>query len=116
MIELTLTGHLGNDAKSDNVGGKHVSNFSAAAKAGEKTVWVDCSVWEKEKLHPFLTKGTQVLIKGFPSIVQYKNSNGEPKAALKVTVNYIELLGKPSGVSQAPTQVVDHSTETDLPF
>jgi single-strand DNA-binding protein len=106
MIRLQLIGHLGNDAVQRHVNGKAVLSFRVAHserytnKDGvlqEKTIWVDCSYWEREKVGPYLTRGTHVYIEGTPSVEVYVNNQGEQVSVLRLRVFTLQLLSRPRG-------------------
>ncbi|SDG64655.1 single-stranded DNA-binding protein [Chitinophaga filiformis] len=130
MIRLQLIGHLGQDAVQRQVNGKTVLSFRVAHtrrytnKDGvmqEKTIWVDCSYWEHEKVGPYLTKGTHVYIDGTPSVEVYVNNQGEQVATLRLQVSTLKLLSRPrssSGREQDVEEVAADDTDVadDLPF
>lgn len=96
MIRLTAIGNLGKDATLTNTGEHTVINFSIGVATGTKenpdTTWISCSLWDKEKLHPFLTKGMKVYISGKPEASYYTKQDQVIVAELKCTVFEIELL------------------------
>lgn len=97
MIQLTAIGRLGKDSETKQVGDKLVSNFVLAVDTGfgdkKKTLWINCSIWNKEKLAKFLVKGTMVYVQGEPSVRAYVNkNNNEPTASLDMTVLDLKLL------------------------
>ncbi len=80
---LTITGRLGRDAEMKKTpNGKTVCEFSVATghrETGDNvTMWVKVALWENaaEKLAPYLTKGTQVLVSGEPRVRAYTSNNG----------------------------------------
>lgn len=106
MNVLTATGNLGQDCKTNNVGGTAVCNFSVAMKAGfgdkAQTVWLDCSLWGKAaegKLPEYLVKGQQVAVSG--ELSTFEADNG--KTYLKLRCNSVDLIGgKSEGGQQQP--------------
>jgi single-strand DNA-binding protein len=69
------------------------------AKNGEKvteTTWFECALWNREKVFPFLTKGTQVTIQGDISARAYIDKEDAKKviAVLTCTVDTIEFQSK----------------------
>jgi len=130
MIRLQLIGHLGQDAVQRHVNGKPVLSFRMAHserytnKDGvlqEKTIWVDCSLWEREKVGPYLTKGTQVFVDGTPSVEMYVNNQGEQVASLRLRVSSLKLLNRPRGSNGKELEGEDVATDEadvadDLPF
>lgn len=141
MLKLLIIGHLGKDALTNTTqGGNSVINFSVAHSEtykdnkGEKhtkTVWADCSWWtDKHAIVPYLTKGTQVYIEGFPEIKTFSKQDGSTGTSLGVRVMSCQLLGgsnkdnsaAPAKKEQAPAwnkEVVtnqDNEPVDDLPF
>src|SRR5690554_904376 len=109
MNVLTATGNLGQDCKTNNVGGTAVCNFSVAMKAGfgdkAQTVWLDCSLWGKQaesRLPEFLVKGQQVAVSG--ELSTFEADNG--KTYLKLRCNSVDLIGgkQEGGQQSAPVQ------------
>lgn len=130
MNVLTATGHIGQDCKTNNVGGTAVCNFSVAMKAGfgdkTQTVWLDCSLWGKAaegKLPDYLVKGQQVAVSG--ELSTFEADNG--KTYLKLRCNSVDLIGKrddspsqqPAQSAPAPTGQMPepiHDLDDDIPF
>lgn len=119
MLELSIIGYLGNDCVVRNVNGKDAVNFSIAHtesytdKDGvkrENTIWVECTAWEKEKIAPYLKKGTQVFARGLPQLETYVNKENKTVASLKLRVSSFQLLGKKADELKqaAPTENVKH--------
>lgn len=101
MIKLQLIGHLGHDAVQRNVNGNTVLGFRMAhteryrTKEGilqEKTTWVDCSCWNKEKVGRYLTTGTRVYVEGTPSADTYVNAQGDNISIIRLRVSSLQLL------------------------
>ncbi|ATL49537.1 single-stranded DNA-binding protein [Chitinophaga caeni] len=101
MLKLQIIGNIGSDARCGNVKDRSVLNFSVAhnektkdanGETQEQTVWVDCALWDREALEPYLKKGKKVFVEGLPSAASYNNSNGEMVTALKLSVHKLELM------------------------
>lgn len=107
MINLTAIGRVGKDAEVRDVKGKKVVNFNMAVDTGygdnKKTVWLTCSMWNKENLAQYLKKGTNVYIAGEPSTRAYSDKEGKPACSLDVTVFAVELLGGGNKSSEEKT-------------
>ena len=95
MNVLTIVGRLGQDARTNKVGGTSVANFSVAAKAGygerEQTVWVDCALWGQRaegKLVDYLKKGQQVCVSG-----EMGTREHDGKTYITLRVNELTLCG-----------------------
>jgi len=134
MIELNVIGHLGKDALVNNVNGKIVINFSVAHtekyKDGqgatvEKTTWVNCSYWsDRTAIAQYLNKGTQVYVKGTPSVDVYTIQDRQTIAQLRLRVSIIELLSsnnrqtqaQPEPVQQQAPATIGNDIADDLPF
>lgn len=98
MMHLTVTGNLGSNAETRDVGGDAVTQFSVAStkkeKSGETTTWVRCSLWGKRgpALAQYLVKGAQVTVVGEMTEREYEK-NGEKRKSLEVRVSDIALQG-----------------------
>jgi single-strand DNA-binding protein len=94
MFAATICGNLGRDAETKSVESSRVTEFSVAVKVSLKKdappVWVRCSAWgdRYEKIRPYLTKGTQVMVRGAVNVRAH-----EGKAYTDMRVDDIELLG-----------------------
>lgn len=130
MIRLQLIGHLGHDAVQRYVNGKTVLGFRVAHterytnREGilqEKTIWVDCSYWEHEKVGPYLTTGTRVYVDGNPSAEVYVNGQGEQVSVLRLRVVTLQLLStrreaERKEMDAAEAAKTDEDVTDDLPF
>lgn len=135
MIKLQLIGNLGRDAVVREVNGSTVLSFTVAVnekfrdKAGvlnERTIWVDCSLWERPQMAPYLLQGTLVHIEGIPKADSYVNSSGVLSSILRLKVFSLQLLSrrdddkrKASAVTAPPIVEAEPELETpadDLPF
>lgn len=102
MIKTQVIGHLGNDAKVNDVNGKTVINFSVAHSASytngqgqkiENTIWVNCSWWiESIAVAQYLVKGKQVYVEGVPSLDTYRNNANVVIPQLNLRVEVVQLL------------------------
>ncbi|UPK68933.1 single-stranded DNA-binding protein [Chitinophaga filiformis] len=128
MIRLQLIGHLGHDAVQRHVNGKTVLSFRVAHTERftnrdgilqEKTIWVDCSYWEHEKVGPYLTKGTRIYVDGNPSAEVYVNNQGEQQSSIRLRVTTLQLLSSRRGVGGKEVEEAagdDADVADDLPF
>lgn len=106
MNNFSFTGNLGQDCRTNTVGGTSVVNFSVAVKSGygdkAQTVWVDCALWGKPAeggLPQYLVKGQSVGVTG-----ELSTQEKDGKTYLKVRCNSVDLLGgKSDSVAPAPT-------------
>lgn len=138
MLSLSMIGYLGNDAVLKEVNGKKVINFSVAhtekfknneGVTVEKTQWVECALWDGDKIAPYLTKGTLVHMIGSPSTDVYKNKDGDHVASMRLRVQKLDLLvstKKPDSKPENANSTENKETENapgptaapvdDLPF
>jgi single-strand DNA-binding protein len=118
MFKTTVIGHLGQDARINDVRGKQVINFSVAhtekwkddkGTQQERTTWVNCAKWIKDgqtsKLVDYLKKGTQVYVEGQISTKVYQNQQGAWVSDLQLRIDSLELLGS------AKPKATDGSTQ-----
>ena len=132
MLQLQVLGNIGKDATCNETNGKKVLNFSVCHtekwKDGNDVVhtrssWVSCSLWDRPKLAPYLTKGTKVYVSGTPSINQYTGTDGKTYSDMRLTVFAIELCSaKKDDVAAPAAQQTDSTNQPsatepdDLPF
>lgn len=117
MIKLLMIGHLGRDCQLKEVNGKSVMSFTVAhtekfkdsqGNQKEKTTWVDCSYWsDRTGISPYLTKGKQVYVEGFPEADTYVNKEGQHVSVLRMRVLNVQLLS--SGSSDSSNQGASNS-------
>jgi len=97
MLEIQLIGNLGKDPEARYTqDGVFVCTFSVAVTHKDETTWVDVTAWRElgERCHQYLAKGRQVFVRGLPAVEAFVRKNGEPGAALKVTAQSVQFLGK----------------------
>ena len=130
MFKLIVSGRVGADAELKTVGDTTVCSFSVAhtekvygANPSEKTIWIGCNIWGErgEKLKPYITKGTYVVVEGSGGVNAYTQKNGEAAAIINCRVSSLEFGGKPTVESapvstNAPTEKVYMDNNPDLPF
>lgn len=128
MIKLIIAGRVGSDAELKTVGDTTVCSFSVAhtekvygPTQSEKTIWVSCNIWGErgEKLKPFITKGTYIVVEGSGGVNAYTQKNGEAAAIINCRVTSLEFGGKPTAeaapITSAPL-VGKVDLGEDLPF
>lgn len=100
-LKITAFGRLGKDAETKEVNGTSVTNFSLGVndtwkdKEGnnqEKTTWLECAIWGREKVGEYLKKGSHIYIEGEPSADAYNNKDGEAAGVLRVRVGDFKFL------------------------
>lgn len=98
--QYTFSGNLGADAEVRRVGDTNVVSFNVAVTESykdkndewqDRTSWVKCSWWGKEKLARHLVKGSKVTVVGKPSAGSYE-SGGEIKVSLDVRVDNVSFV------------------------
>lgn len=125
MNVFTFCGNLGNDCRTNTVGGTFVANFSVAVTSGfgdkKETHWIDCAYWGKgaEAVQSYLKKGTKVVVSGEAGM---KPATDKYAAAISCRVNSLTLAGgKSDGAASEPRQSAPPKSETaaaddDIPF
>lgn len=94
MNVFCVTGRIGRDAESRNVGDTSVTSFSVAFDEGfgdrKTSTWLNCSLWggRGEKVSQYLTKGSMIGVSGSISQKTYQD-----KTTLEMRVNDVTLLG-----------------------
>lgn len=121
MIKVFASGNIGKDAEVKQVNEQHsVTSFSIAStkkvKGEDQTTWLNCQKWNSDKLAPYLTKGTKVILSGDLEIREH-----DGKYYTTLNVWDLEFGGKPE-VSQRETSADNTQVEEpqdgddDLPF
>jgi single-strand DNA-binding protein len=104
MRRITIIGNLTADAEVKDVSNKKVINFSIGTNekfkdqqgnVTEKPYYYNCSIWRDSNVNvaKYLTKGTKVFIEGSPDTDLYQDKEGKWKAAIKISVSNLELIG-----------------------
>jgi single-strand DNA-binding protein len=105
MLKLEFIGNVGKDAETKKINDtSNVIKFSVAVnesyknKDGEKvenTIWIECEMWNREKLGQYLKKGTMVYVEGKPDVNAYiPKDSTEAKGGLVCKVDEIQFLSK----------------------
>lgn len=98
MISATVTGNVGQDARTGDAAGTPVINFRVASrrweKGEEKTDWIEVSFFgaRAEKIGQYITKGSRVAARGSIHMREYTH-NGEKRSELTLRADDVELLG-----------------------
>lgn len=122
MKRITVIANLTKDAIVKDVMNRKAINFSLACneffknKNGEKeerSTFFNATIWRDSNINivEFLTKGTKVFIEGTPEPELYKDKDGNYKAAIKILVSNIELLG--GGTKRSNTDTANNNS-TDV--
>ena len=108
-----FSGRLTKDAETRYTqSGKCVCSFGLAVDTGfgdnKKTVFLNCSVWNKEALAQYLTKGKPVIIHGEYTEREWQAQDGSQRKTAEIIVREVEFQqGQPKGADQpqgAPRQ------------
>jgi len=108
--EIEIEGFIGQNPKySSNSNYPNLLSFSVGVsqhvknketdKWDSKTTWYDVVSWDKDKsayLFQKLFKGDKVVVKGRPSTRCWKDNEGNPKAAISISLTKIVLMKKDS--------------------
>ena len=125
MINVTVSGHVGQDSELKNVSGTNVLTFSLAStkkvvKNGtseQVTHWINCSIWgdRAEKLKPYILKGSSLVCAGEGEVRVFNKADGTTGANLNVRVNDFQFMGKPEqSQNNAPQPQAAKATATNL--
>lgn len=117
MQQITLVGHLGNDADVKDLGSTQVINFNLAVtekvKDENKTTWYKCAYFiNTVAIAPWLTKGSLIGVTGRPEIETYQGSDGILRANLKVIVKEIKLYSSTKERSATQTTPPPQTQQT----
>lgn len=98
MLSIELIGRLGHGASVRNINGKECVSFDVAADDGcgqnKRTLWLSCLMsGNGGALLQYLTKGTQVFIRGGYADKIYQRRDGTSDIDRTVWVRDIRLLG-----------------------
>lgn len=136
MIQTTLTGNIGRDAKIVEGNQNQFCAFTVAVDDSytnsqglkvERTIWVECIINDTKKgVIPYLKKGSKVLVQGKPTAGVYNDKEGKAQPKLTINVLYCELIGKAPEANNtlatgaippaAPIVEANIQPNDDLPF
>lgn len=102
--QVTILGNTGRDVELRYTPqGTAVANFSVASNTVrnsskgkiEKTDWFNITAWGKqaETLAKYLTKGSQILVRGKLDLSAWETRDGEPRVNADVTLQDFEFAG-----------------------
>lgn len=126
MIQTTITGNIGRDAKIvEQQNGNAFCAFTVAVDDSytnkentkvERTIWVECIINDTKKgIIPFLKKGSKILVQGKPVAGVYADKDGKPQAKLTLNVTYSELTGRAPETASAPVTGAPAQTTAPAP-
>ena len=119
MNVFCATGNLGRDAETKSVGEHSVTSFSIAVRSGfgksEKTFWLNCNAWNKDKIAPYLTKGSRVGVTGELSVREYDKKDGSKGYSVELRVADIDLPPKSQGEQPSTSTGGGHAKYGEQP-
>ena len=125
LNNISLAGRLTADAETRfTQSGKPVSNFTLAVdrlKYGDnkETDFIYCTLWNRENLAPYLTKGKAIGVIGSIRAENYEDKEGNRRTKVYVLVREVVFLpsNKAESNSQAEQEYQEVPfTEDNLPF
>ena len=126
MNSISISGNLGKDCETKQVGDNAVCSFSVADSQGrdKPSIWWNCQLWGKrgESLAPYLTKGQQVTVIGNVTQREYADKDGNKRVSMDVRVNDVALMGGKREDAKPATRTAPerhHSPaedNSDIPF
>lgn len=103
ILKLSITGRVGKDPETREVGNSKVTKFTVAhsekykknGETVENTTWVTVEGWDKtgEVLAQYVKKGDQIYIEGTPKAEAWTDKDGAAKGGLVVRVREFTFLG-----------------------
>ena len=117
MNKVFLTGRIGNEPKLEyTTNGKNVIKFSIAVSVTENnTMWVNCEIWNKEKIMSILKKGRKITIDGSLQIKKWNDKYFTSIAIYQIIACFDSKSDKHSNSLQK--EPVSHETpEDETPF
>ena len=111
MIKSYILGNIGRDVEiRSSQTGTPVANFSLATSSGyganEKTEWINCAIFgnRADKLAPYLTKGTKVMVDGELSTRTFTRQDGTHGFSLELRVTDLQFAASRTDTNQPATQ------------
>jgi single-stranded DNA-binding protein len=117
--QISISGKVGSVSAEKAVGENVVLNFSVASNewsGGEKkTMWVQCALWNNQKLNPYITVAGSVTVWGTldPEPRVWQDKNGNYRASYNLRVSHIDLMSAAKREDAAQQATED---ENDIPF
>ena len=126
MNQINLIGRLTRDIEvRQTTSGKAVGNFTIAVNRQfqrDTTDFIDCTLWNCEKLSPYLVKGKGLGVTGSLYVENYEDKEGNKRKKAFVNVNVVHFLPESKGQSHGSTEPQGEEyaevpfTEDNLPF
>jgi len=126
LNNVSIAGRITKDAETKQFDNSSITRFTLAVerpkyKDKEKeTDFIDCSIWNADKLAPHLTKGKPIAVIGELQTRGLEDKNGNKRKAAEVKVDRVSFLPDSKRDRQAPAQSNELEdvpfTEDELPF
>lgn len=126
MNKIIISGHLGKDAETTNLGESNVTKFSIATSDGwgdkKTTNWHNIVAWNKEKLAPYLVKGSKLIVVGRLENRSWTAKDGSTRWATEIVAEEIEFAGEKKEQSTRESQITSFESQDgsggndELPF
>jgi len=117
MNKLTIIGNLTRDPESRDFGDNRVCNFTVAVNRRTRADHPEAdyfrvSVWGElgVSCQKYLGKGKKVCVIGPVKASVYADRNGESRASLEMTAEYVEFLTPRAQGDAAPLERVDEQS------
>ena len=113
MNVYTCSGNIGKDAETKHTpNGKAVTRFPLAVASGfgdrKSTFWLNCTLWEREKVAEYFTKGMKITVSGELNNREWEDKEGNKRLSLELTVRDFDLPPR--------SRVNDDVPEESIPF
>lgn len=120
MNKLILTGRLTADAELTFAkSGTDIEKFNIANNTGwgdnKKVMYIEVTLFKKEKLMPYLKKGAEFLLEGELHLDQWEK-DGKKCQKHKMLANSIEFMSKTSNEVSNGQETGKESFEDEIPF
>lgn len=121
---VVIAGRLTRDIEVRHTqSGKAVGHFTLAIDRQMQkgvTDFIDCVLWNAEKIAPYLTKGKPISVVGSIQVRNWEDKEGNKRKVVEVKVDRISFLPdsrqQPSSQSNNDVYQEVPFTEDDLPF
>ena len=123
---VVIAGRITKDIEIRQFDNSSVGRFTLAVerpkyKDKEKeTDFIECSMWNADKLAQYLTKGKPIAVVGSIQTRTWDDKDGNKRKSVEVKVDRISFLPDSKRDGQAPAQSNEYQevpfTEDDLPF
>lgn len=123
--QIVIAGRLTRDCEVKHFDNSCVGRFTLAVDRpkykdkDKETDFIDCQMWNCEKLAPYLVKGKPIAVTGSLEVRNWEDKEGNKRKAVEVKVDRVSFL--PDGKGQDRPKSNDEPAEVpfeelDLPF